>query len=449
MNRNEEYKALLSELDALPVPEGSAARAVRRARRAGRLRRTVTAAAAAAAVFVGLVNFSPAAAEACAAVPVLRELARAVQWNKSLSAAVKNDYVQPVELEQTKGDIRVRVEYLIVDRRQVNVFYRVWSNRYAQVAAEPDFYLTGSEGGVPSAAWGGGGWGEPRGDLWQAHLGFSDSDVPPTLGLRLRIRALDDREAGSAPARPTTAPGEREPAGESEYLEVFDFELEFDPFYREQGKHVDLEQTLELDGQTLLFTAADVYPSHMELTVSGAADNTAWLAGLQFRLVTDRGEEFSSGSGGILSFGGDKENGAVRYWAESPFFYRADAVTVVVTGAEWLDKDREKISLDLENAQADFMPQGARLLGTDRTADGWVIRVERRDDGMAQTFLCGWDPQGERRDFSWMSWTHGGGGAVEESIPLEDYPWGTVELSPRYTRRWADEEGVKATLPLR
>ena len=43
-------------------------------------------------------------------------------------AAVKNDYVQPMNLVQMDGEISVKVEYLIVDQKQVNVFYRLYSD---------------------------------------------------------------------------------------------------------------------------------------------------------------------------------------------------------------------------------------------------------------------------------------------------------------------------------
>ncbi|MFR7893274.1 MAG: DUF4179 domain-containing protein [Dysosmobacter sp.] len=54
-------------------------------------------------------------ARACGRIPLLADLAKAVSWSPSLSAAVENDYVQPLRLSQSKNGITARVEYLIVD----------------------------------------------------------------------------------------------------------------------------------------------------------------------------------------------------------------------------------------------------------------------------------------------------------------------------------------------
>ena len=64
-------------------------------------------------------------AYACSKVPGLRELAEAVTFSRSLTDAVNNQYVQPISLTQTQNGITASVDYLIVDQKQVNVFYRL------------------------------------------------------------------------------------------------------------------------------------------------------------------------------------------------------------------------------------------------------------------------------------------------------------------------------------
>ena len=95
MNRNEEYQALLQELEATPPAlDGTAERALRRRRRDRRLRLFGVPAGSLAACFIAfvlLVNLFPPFARACGNVPVLRALAQAVAWSPSLSAAVEND----------------------------------------------------------------------------------------------------------------------------------------------------------------------------------------------------------------------------------------------------------------------------------------------------------------------------------------------------------------------
>ena len=82
MTRNEEYQALLQELETTPAAlDGAVERALRRRKRDRRLRLFGVPAgslAACFAAFVLLVNLFPPFARACGSVPVLRELAQAV-----------------------------------------------------------------------------------------------------------------------------------------------------------------------------------------------------------------------------------------------------------------------------------------------------------------------------------------------------------------------------------
>ena len=89
MNRNEEYRALLAEMEGAPLPaalEGCAVKAAAKARRRRRrnLCSTLASLGGAAAAFVLAVNLSLPFAMACRKVPVLKELAAAVALSPCL-----------------------------------------------------------------------------------------------------------------------------------------------------------------------------------------------------------------------------------------------------------------------------------------------------------------------------------------------------------------------------
>ena len=97
MNRTEEYKALLAELETTPPElESTVARAMNRGNASQKKWRIFgTSIGSLAACFVGfvlLVNLSTPFARACGRIPLLADLAKAVSWSPSLSAAVENDY---------------------------------------------------------------------------------------------------------------------------------------------------------------------------------------------------------------------------------------------------------------------------------------------------------------------------------------------------------------------
>ena len=153
MNRTEEYQALLNELEQIPEElEATVTKTANRKNALQKKRRifgtSLGGLAACFVTFVLLVNLSVPFARACGRIPVLSELAKAVSWSPSLSAAVEHDYVQPMELSQFQNGITARVEYLIVDRKQVDVFFSIESDEYAHLDLEhPKLTVPGEQGG--------------------------------------------------------------------------------------------------------------------------------------------------------------------------------------------------------------------------------------------------------------------------------------------------------------
>ena len=114
MNRMEEFEALDRELDNTPAElEYTVTRARARAKSSRRARRwglPLGSLAGVFAAFVLLVNTVPTFALACSGIPVLGDLAAAVDWSGSLSRAVENDYVQVIGQSQTRNGITMTAE---------------------------------------------------------------------------------------------------------------------------------------------------------------------------------------------------------------------------------------------------------------------------------------------------------------------------------------------------
>ena len=124
MTRQQEWTALLEELQTVPPAlAGTAKRAKARAARR-RFGVSLGSLAAVAAAFVIVVNAMPTFALACGNIPILRELAAAVAFSPSLSEAVRHDYVQYVGKSQTVNGVTVTLETVIADQQQLIGFYR-------------------------------------------------------------------------------------------------------------------------------------------------------------------------------------------------------------------------------------------------------------------------------------------------------------------------------------
>lgn len=453
MNRNQEYEALLQELEATPAAlDGTAERALRRRRRERRLRIFGVPAGSLAACFVAfvlLVNLFPPFARACGNVPLLRALAQAVAWSPSLSAAVANDYVQPIGQSRTVNGITATIEYVIVDQKQVHIFFTLKGEGYESLSAELPEFTPWQRCSVLE-----GDFLQPPGTLLRFTLDYQDNDVPE--GFTMTFGVVGEK-AGTAEAQPPADssvwddPEADTAPPDNGILATFTFDLKFDPTYTASGEIIPINSTFQLDGQTLTVTEAEVYPTHVRVNVEGDPDNTAWLKGLDFYLENEDGERFEPISNGITASGDPDTPAMNSFRLESPYFADSAHLTLHITGATWLDRDMERIRVDLKSGTADQMPEGVELYSAERHGDDWRIEFRARSrekNHFHQLFYSTYyAPDGTEYDQQATSVTAPEDGYFYRQMVLRDYPWDEVWLCPAYSRTTTAETPV--TIPIK
>ena len=480
MNRSEEYQALQKELETTPPQlEYTVQRAMTREKTLQHRKRLFGIPAGSLAIcftaFVLLVNLFPPFAAACGNVPLLGALAEAVRWSPSLSAAVEHDYVQPVDQSQSAHGVTAAVEYLIVDRKQVSIFYTLDTDRdIAHLDADYDIRLPGDLHGYTSTT---GSYGLENGALRRIDVNFVDIDVPETLELALQVYDSTDRwEPGAEPAEAAGDYGDemlsqrQEP--ERAYLAEFTFHLAFDPQFTAQGTVVPVNAAFQLDGQRFTLTEVEVYPTHLRVNIDDDSGNTAWLRGLSLYLENEYGERFESCVNGISASGDPDGEGYGTFWLDSPFFSRGEHLTLCITGAEWLDKDRESIRVDLTGNRGEELPQGVRLEWAEKREGGWLVSFSAPYRWGNRTFYQiwsqayhdadGWEYEIDSRSATTSPMVLGplSGEELEaheayaaenrdryyESFALKDYQADQVWLEPAWTRVTAYEKPVEVAI---
>ncbi len=454
MNRQEEYDNLLAELHHTPHGlEYTVTRAITRARKSAYIRRFLAIPVGSIAMllilFVALVNLSPSFATASSRIPLLRELTAAVAFSPSLSVAVDNEYVQPINLEQTSGGITMRVEYVIVDQKQLNIFYTLQSDNYTHLDAAPDIR---SSDGAPLSGYslGSGHFETANGELRQFTVDFMEQDVPGNLILECKIRDI----GGHAVSPPVIA-------AEPDYISKFAFTLSFDPYFTLKGETITLNQSFVADEQHLTATTVDIYPTHIRLNLQDDDRNSAWLQSLTFYLEDEKGKRFESISNGVTATGSVDSPFMASHRLESSFFSQSESLTLYITDAVWLDKDMSRVKVDLANGVADRLPEGVKLERAVRQDDHWLLTfsaVERKDNSEYQLFGTKYhDESGKEYEFN--SWSSSTGyfdeqankyvetpGLFRVEFALDHYPFDTVYLSPSFSRKVKLETPVMITI---
>ena len=388
--------------------------------------------------FVTMINISIPFAMACSRVPLLRDFASVLAFSPSLSAAIENEYVQLIQLEQKENDITMRVEYIIVDQKQLNIFYSLQSSKYSYIEAFPSISnmdgtpLTGQMTMSSRAA------NSQNGGLQLIVVEFTDNIIPNSLKLICDVSDYTgepvqvDLFQSSEPKEPTN-------------ITTFEFILNFNPTHMHQGKIITLNQDFTLGEQHLTATTADIYPTHMRLNLEADSSNTAWLTSLNFYIENEQGKRFDTVKNGISSTGSIDSPMMKSYRLESPFFFKSDNLTLYITSAIFLNKEMERIKINLINGTAERLPEGVILEHAVHQAEGWELTFtveEREGSQFSQVFgAYYYDEMGSEYIYhNWLIYPLNYDGELPDKpesfrlqLALSDYPYDSVYLSPLFS----------------
>ena len=220
--------------------------------------------------------------------------------------------------------------------------------------------------------------GQAPGTLLQFYLDYPEK-VPD--GFTMTFAVTGEREGEEKPG--SAAPGADQSIADEmlspptverqEILAEFTFDLTFDPLFTDPGEVIPVNETFQMDGQTFTITEVEIYPTQLRLNVEGDPDNTAWLKGLYFYLENEDGERFDTVTNGITATGDEDTPAMVSFRLESPYFSDSNHLTLYITGARWLEKDHERVYVDLAHASAPWLPEGVTLTSAQRREGGWFF----------------------------------------------------------------------------
>lgn len=460
MDRKKEYDLLIKELEEVPIAlEYSVPRIqarVKNNRWHQWLGVPLGGGVAFLFIFTLLVNSVPLFAQSCSRIPLIKELVRLVDFSPSLSTAVDHDYVQPIEKEQTINDITARIEYLIVDQKQVNVFYTLDSKMYHNMEITPR--LSGINGVLLEGySVSSGNYGTPNGELNYMTIDFVEQDVPDQFSLIMQLHdngdrfqeavIIEDNEMNLQERHELPTP-----------ISTFTFDLELDPYYTAQGEKLIIGEQIVIDGQRLTLEEAEIYPTHMRITFDDEQNNTAYLTSMSYYIENEKGKRFNKITNGITATGKKDSPMMASYRLESAFFSQSKELTLYITDVEWLDKDKQRVKLDLVNKTAEYLPQGVTFENAERKENGWYLTFgaeEYKENSTYDIWRSNYYDE-EEKEYTYNSWsTHSETYEDEQeekdiqvpkmfsvNIPLINYPYDTVYMLPNFSRHVQLEEPV-------
>jgi len=383
LNREHEYNKMLAEMAETP-PEMTqmSSKTKARARKHRFARRLLAIPSTALALLLALtavVNISPAAAHALEGLPVLGQIAAAFNFSPTLQTAIEHDFAQHIGLEQTIGGITARIEYVIVDRWRLNIFYTLSSDVYDGILSNTQIQWHDDDVGIRpthSANRAAHEINEPR----VLTIDFRDNDTPDVLIVEIQATAACDLPLADS----TLLMNELATRIDENTLEItatFSFELEIDPTFLAHGETIVLDYEFVIDGQMITLTTLDIYPSIMRVNFIADPSNTARAMELDMYVVNERGEVFGMSSMGLQAILVVSPAGGLptemMFTMESPFFYDSEHLTLYIQYVEWLDKDIQRLRINLSDYTANIqLPEGVVMLEPRREGEDWYLAFE-------------------------------------------------------------------------
>ena len=225
-------------------------------------------------------------------------------------------------------------------------------------------------------------------------------------------------------------------------IEEFEFILTFDPTFTDTGKQIPVNKTILLDGQKINVTNIEIYPSHIRIHIEDDPTNTAWLTGLDYQILIDDSKAFDPIMGGISATGSEDSPAMVSFRTDSSYFYDADHIILKITGATWLEKEKEKAYINLETGVAHNLPENVTLQSIDENEGSTWVSIQvpfLKENHYHQVFLQSFC---DKKGREYTSSHFGTDGALEEknyfiqSMELTDYQEKEVWISLKYSHIW-------------
>lgn len=381
MNNNEKWNDLIN--DSFKYPEklnGVESRLEMRIIKVKRRKRAFVSSIssiAACILFVLLVNTSTAFANAVSELPVIGKLAEYVKFDKSLSKAIENEYVQEVNLVAWDGNNRLLLPYVIADEKNLILFFQLpeefeqksnqWTNIFLNnmkngiTGEEVEGYSYSTSGLSPE------GREQNFGFIMQEYH-FVEGKLPKSIDIEVELKIENINASGEVSL--TNPEGENESAASSfDTAGIFKFHIELDDFV--EPKIYEINENHTILGQQITVENMKVYPTGTEVKISFAEENSAWVKGLELEVLQDGAAVYGGNNG--ISAAHDNENKWTSVYIESNYFDKPKKQELLIKAVRLLDKDEEYITVDIDNETITPAVEGLKLKQVIKNSNNAVL----------------------------------------------------------------------------
>lgn len=315
-------------------------------------------------LFILLVNTSTVFAKEVYDIPVIGALARFVNYNKSLSDAIHNDYVEEVNLSASNKDKTLHLPYIIADENNLVLFFqipkdiKIKDNDWITVSplkmmnAETGELVNGYS--AATIAFSAENIKEYDG-LTYIHYHFTEGEIPETIDLSVDFYIEHLGNTTTTPDAKGKNPSidsmvqldNQTEINTRENFGIFNFHLSIDKDAFRPPITYEIHKEQVVNGQKFFVEEVTIYPTGTEVLVTFEDDNTAWIKGIALEIYNENQDVLRTA--GIMGGSQDTAGKWMNIYVESDYFNQSDEKYLSISGISLMPKDQEYVTVNLNN----------------------------------------------------------------------------------------------------
>ena len=332
---------------------------------------------AASLLFVLLVNTNTAFANAVSELPVIRNLAEFVKFDKSLSRAIENEHVQEVNLVAWDGSNRLLLPYVIADEKNLVLFFQLPEEFNQESNQWINIFLDNMKNSVTGEKVEGYGYStsglspegreENYGFIMQEYH-FSEGKLPQSIDIEVET-VIENITASDEPVELKDSSIYEDTKYTYDKTGTFKFHIDLADFVA--PRIYEIKETHKIMDQQIIVENMKVYPTGTEVNISFSEENSAWIKGLELELLQNRDAVYKGNNG--FSSTNDTENKWMSVYIESNYFDKPKKQELLIKAIRLLDKDEEFITVDIDNETITPNIEGVELKQVIKEADNATL----------------------------------------------------------------------------
>lgn len=272
------------------------------------------------------IRISPVFANALRDIPGLSAFVKLIEHDSGLSAALSEDYIQPLGITQENNDIRLTVEGIIVDEQRLVVLYSAENVIEDKEVPLRTIQLTDEKG--------------------KELRGIMSYNTPPEYSEDGSVKSRKQDVIDIRLIQPDILPNKvklKATAGEASFEVVLPIDHSR---FKGLSREVSIGKTIEVDGQEITFVRAKLSPLQIRLEMQYGVSNTKKINGfIDMAIEDENGMRWRMDT----AFG-SKGDQSTEYLFQSSYFHRPKKLTIISEGI-YMTKRGERLVIDLDSEQ--------------------------------------------------------------------------------------------------